>query len=74
VTDGGTVRPEELSLSATTVPAEGAAWDRVTVHVVPAFDERLADAHWSDDTTVGATNDREAVLAVPFAEAVTVTA
>jgi hypothetical protein len=59
-------------LSVTTAPADGAAFDSVTVQLLLAFDPRVVGLHCNDDITAGATNDTANDLDVLFAEAVTV--
>jgi hypothetical protein len=56
VTDAGTFKVELVFESATTAPPVGAGWLRVTVHVLEAFEPRLAGLHQIAETdTDGAT-------------------
>ena len=54
VTEAGTVRFALLDDNVTVVPPVGAAFDRVTVQVVLAFEARLEAVHVSEDKLTGA--------------------
>ena len=50
VTDAGTVSVALLLVRVTAAPPVGAAWVRVTVHVLEAFGPRLAGLQASEET------------------------
>ena len=52
VTDAGVVRTELLSERVTLAPPDGAAWVKVTVHVLEELGPRLAGLHASEETVV----------------------
>jgi hypothetical protein len=54
VTEAGTVSVALVFVSVTLAPPAGAAFDRVTVHVLEAFGPRLVGLQASDDTSTGA--------------------
>jgi hypothetical protein len=76
VTEDGTLRAELLSETATEAPPVGATLDSVTAQLEVAPDAIVAGAHCSDETftVVGGVTVNEAVLELPFSDAVTVTA
>jgi hypothetical protein len=51
VTDAGTVRVELVLVKVTVAPPVGAAWVRVTVHVLEEFGPRLAGLQASKETS-----------------------
>jgi len=55
VTDAGTVSLESVFDNVTLAPPVGAAWVRVTVHVLDEFGPRLLALQESVDTRTGAT-------------------
>ena len=63
VTEAGTVRVELVLVSVTLAPPVGAAWVKVTVHVVDELWPRLVGLQASEETSTGATR-----LTVVFAE------
>ena len=67
VTDGGTVRAEGVPLERVILaPPAGAALESVTVQVVVEDAVSVLLAHCSEFSVTGATNDRFAVLLIPF--------
>jgi hypothetical protein len=75
VTEAGTVTTEVALLErATEDPPEGAALDRVTVHVVVVDAARVVLPHTRDVGVAGATSDKLAVALEPFKVALTVAA
>jgi hypothetical protein len=54
VTEPGTVRVALVFVSVTLAPPAGAAFDRVSVHVLEAFGLRLVGLHASEETSTGA--------------------
>jgi len=63
VTEAGTVSVELVLVSVTLTPPVGAAWVKVTVHVVDELWPRLVGLQASEETSTGATR-----LTVVFAE------
>jgi hypothetical protein len=61
-----------LLLSETDAPPVGAAFDRVTVHELVAFDPKLVGLHTSELTSTGAIKLMVAGLELPLYVAVTV--
>ena len=72
VTDAGTVSSALLSDTVTVVAAV-AAFDSVTVQVLPAADPKLVGEHATEVSVTGATRLMVAVLDTPLRAAVTVT-
>ena len=73
VTAAGTVRALAMPpLIETEAPPVAAALLRVMVQVVLLLEVREATAHFSDETSTGATRESEAVAEAPFREAVMV--
>jgi hypothetical protein len=71
-TDAGTVKEALLSERATAAPPVGAAWLRVTVHVLAAPGLTLAGLHARAETSVGATRLSVALSEAPLRIAVIV--
>jgi hypothetical protein len=76
LTEDGTLSAELLSESATETPPVGAALDNVTAQLEVAPDAIVVGEHCSDETftLAGGVTVIDAVLELPFSEAVTVTA
>jgi hypothetical protein len=73
VTEAGTVKAEVLLLErVTTEPPEGAALERVTVHVVVAEAGRVVLAHCRDVGVAPVTSDKLEVKLTPFSVALAV--
>ena len=73
VTEPGTVRTFAMPPdSVRAAPVVGAAFARVTVHVVLELEVRDAAAHCSEETSTGATSEIVADLEELLREAVTV--
>jgi len=73
VTEDGSVRILAIAPPIVTIaPPAGAAFVRVTVHVVLVFDARVPVAHCSEETSTEAESARLTNFEEPFREAVTV--
>ena len=72
VTDAGTVRRVLLLASVTLEPPAGAAWVKVTVHVLAALWLRLVGLHVAPETSPGANRLIVAVCELLPRDAVTV--
>ena len=62
VAEAGTASAAALLARLTVAPPDGAALDRVIVHVVLVLDARLAAKHWIPDNVAGVISERAAVL------------
>ena len=65
-TEAGTLSAVAVLARVTDIPPVGAALETVTVQEVLAFCARLAAAHWSDDTSAGASRATDACTDEPF--------
>jgi hypothetical protein len=73
VTEVGAVNTADaLLVKVTTAPPGSAAFDSVTVHVVPPFDDNAVKVHESPLTVGGTSSEMLAVAVVPFRAAVNV--
>lgn len=72
IVDAGTGSSPLLLESATEVPPAGAAWLRVTVHIVLAPEAKLVGLQESEDRTTGATKLIAVACETPFSVAVRV--
>jgi hypothetical protein len=67
VTEGGKVSPvSPVPAKVTTAPFPEAAFDRLTVQLLVAFDPRVVGVHRSEDTTVAIASERFADCDVPL--------
>jgi hypothetical protein len=71
-TEAGTVRTPVAELVTVTLVLAAAAWLRVMVQVVDAFEAREPAAHWKELIVVGATSEMVACWLEPLSVAVRV--
>jgi hypothetical protein len=66
VTEAGAVSVALVLVSVTAAPPVGAAWARVTVHVLEALGPRLVGLQASEETRLGATRLMVALAELPL--------